>query len=262
MTKYNPWDPDGDQPNENQLHDDNHRADHHDYSHPYHAPRPSGFTRLIIFLISIGLLIAGLAIAFPETSFLSDPYLVRGIIIVVIFGGIATYWSRSSIGRIMKSLGMWIVLITGLSFFYIFQSEFSDRFMSAVDPSGTVTDQDVIVLSRARDGHFWIRVEINDQPVNMMIDTGATNVVLSPKDAERIGIDLSRLNYNRFAETANGRVSFARTTVDHFKIGNQLIADVTVTVNGSDMKGSLLGNSLLRRYSSIEIKKNTMYLKP
>ena len=51
---------------------------------------------------------------------------------------------------------------------------------------------DAIELSRGRDGHFHAELEINGEPVRFMVDTGASDIVLSFRDAERVGLDPGR----------------------------------------------------------------------
>ncbi|WND02252.1 TIGR02281 family clan AA aspartic protease [Temperatibacter marinus] len=272
MTQKSPWDPQEDNPQNSADWDDMreglkpqdlHYSRKTDGFRQDHESRAQGgnLGRLLVFLIALSLLIGGLALVFPETN-LYDSYLWRGILVAAIFGGVAVYWSRSSLFRVMKSLGIWILIIGGLSMFYVYQSDFSGRFMSAVDPSGVSREDGTLVIQRSIDGHFWVKLSINGQPLRMMVDTGASNIVLSPQDAEAIGINLNSLVYDRYADTANGRVKFARTRAKVIKVGQMTYYDVPITINGSEMSGSLLGNTLLNQYSSIEIKKNYLYLRP
>ena len=218
--------------------------------------------RLLVFLAGLGLLVLGLSMAFPATKF-SDPYLVRGLLIAGIFGGILAFYSRSSIYRLMRAAGAWIVIIMLLAGFYLFQSDFSSRFVADLVPGHASTrDDGSLIVRRAENGHFMVRSRINGVAVPMLVDTGASNIVLSPTDARRVGIRPGSLNFNNIATTANGDVAFAYTTVDQLQIGDLILRNVEVTVNGTAMDGSLLGLSLLDRLSSYQISGDTLILRP
>lgn len=228
---------------------------------PQRHAQPSRLARLIVFLLGIVLLMTGLSLAFPISGAV-DPYLVRGLLVLVIFGGAAAYWSRSSLLRLAKVAGLWALIIAGLSTFYLYRSDLGTRFMSAVDPSGVINTEEGLLIHRSRDGHFWLRARLNGVPVRFMIDTGASNVVLSPDDAMRIGINMRTLDYSGLASTANGQVRFAKATIPEMAIGQARFYDVPVTVNGADMQGSLLGMTVLKEFSSIEFRGDTLILRP
>ncbi|MCJ9428862.1 retropepsin-like aspartic protease family protein [Kordiimonas marina] len=224
------------------------------------APR---WGRFLIFVVGLGLLLLGLSLAFPTEGLTSDPYFVRAMIILFIFGGAAAFWSRSSLFRLAKMAGLWIVILFAIVVFYLYRSDFGTRFMTALDPSGvTEGEQGLMLVHRALDGHFWLRADFNGVPVRLMVDTGASNIVLSPEDAKRIGIDPSTLHFDAVAGTANGTVRFARTTVRIMKIGDKEFYNVPVTVNGAEMPGSLFGMTALNKFSSVEFRSNLLLLKP
>lgn len=228
---------------------------------PSYTGHTSPLTRAIAIIIGMLLLVLGLALAFPVAGSL-DPYLVRAVVIMFIFGGAAAFYSRSSLVRLMKVMGIWIVIIASISGFYLYRSDFSERFMSAVDPAAVVTSGDALVVRRNRDGHFWLRADFNGVPIKLMVDTGASNIVLSPADAGTIGLRSEILEYSGRADTANGSVPFARATVTSVGVGDQTFFDVPVTVNGAEMQGSLLGLAMLNRFASVEFRGDTLILRP
>lgn len=240
--------------------DDNWREDLHHYAKDNQVYQPK-IVRLIVFLVGMGLLLLGLSLAFPITGGV-DPYLVRSLVIILIFGGAAAFWSRASLLKIVKVAGLWTIIIAGVSVFYLFQSDFGNRFMSAIDPSGVTSTDEGLMVHRSRDGHFWLRINMNGVPLRFMVDTGASNIVLSPDDARRAGFPAHTLNFNRIAQTANGPVKFARATATSLQVGELILYDVPVTVNGAKMDGSLLGMSVLNRFSSIEFRGDTLILRP
>lgn len=117
-----------------------------------------------------------------------------------------------------------------------------------------------VVLPRGRDGHFHLRLEIGGTPVDFLVDTGASNVVLSRPDAERLGIDLDALAYFGTAMTANGPVRTARVRLTDVKLGEIEEPTLTAWVTDGEMPGSLLGMDYLRTFDRIEIEKDRLVL--
>ena len=71
-----------------------------------------------------------------------------------------------------------------------------------------------IELSRALDGHYYVTAQVNGEPVDFFIDTGATNIVLTQDDAQRVGFTTSDLAFVGRSNTANGIVSTAPVRLD------------------------------------------------
>ncbi|HSE74455.1 MAG TPA: TIGR02281 family clan AA aspartic protease, partial [Dongiaceae bacterium] len=93
-------------------------------------------------------------------------------------------------------------------------------------------------------------------------DTGATDIVLAPRDARRIGIDPDSLEFNRFAETANGTVRGAAIRLDSLEVGPITLNQVPATVNGADMSESLLGMAFLSRLHGWRVEGGELTLVP
>ncbi len=107
---------------------------------------------------------------------------------------------------------------------------------------------DRIEVPRAPDGHFYLSLDIAGVEVPFMIDTGASNIVLSAADARDIGIDPGSLAYVGEARTANGVVSTARVKLPSVALGPWRDQDVAAYVTSGDMDGSLLGMDYLGRF--------------
>ena len=117
-----------------------------------------------------------------------------------------------------------------------------------------------IEIPQARDGHYYLTAQLDGQPVLFVVDTGATDIVLSRQDALKVGIDPDRLIYSGRAGTANGMVETARAEVSSFAVGPIVDRDVGIWVNRGEMRGSLLGMAYLRRFDRIEIADGTLVL--
>jgi aspartyl protease family protein len=132
---------------------------------------------------------------------------------------------------------------------------------SALIPGYAVaTEPGVLVLSESADGHFHVFGEVNGARVSFLIDTGASDIVLSPADARRAGIDIEALNFDRIYQTANGLGRGATATLDTLSIGPIALSDVRVSVNQAEMRQSLLGMTFLKRLAAFRIEGNRLYL--
>jgi aspartyl protease family protein len=95
-----------------------------------------------------------------------------------------------------------------------------------------------------------------------MVDTGATDVVLAPNDARRIGIDTAALVFDQLADTANGTVSGAAVRLDSLTVGSIEMNGLPATVNGADMSESLLGMEFLGRLRGWRVENGVLTLIP
>lgn len=123
----------------------------------------------------------------------------------------------------------------------------------------TFTDGRVEV-PKGPDNHFRLTLYINNVPVDFLVDTGATQVVLTREDAQRIGLNPDTLAYINTAFTANGEVRTAPVRLDRVELGDIVDTRVRASVNGGEMNGSLLGMSYLSRFESIEIRNDMLIL--
>lgn len=117
-----------------------------------------------------------------------------------------------------------------------------------------------IELPMGPSGHFHLRAQVNGAPISFVVDTGASDLVLSREDAKRAGIDPDNLAYIGNAHTANGQVQTAPVTLSRIEIGDIADDNVPASVNGGPMNGSLMGMSYLRRFARLSIEGNRMIL--
>ena len=110
-----------------------------------------------------------------------------------------------------------------------------------------------IVATRQRDGHYHLTLQVNNVPVDFLVDTGATNIVLTRADAARAGLNPDNLQFFGRANTANGEVTTAPVRLETVALGPVTDQDVYAVVNGGEMDTSLLGMGYLQRWGKIEI---------
>mgnify|MGYP002700280146 CR=1 FL=1 len=110
-----------------------------------------------------------------------------------------------------------------------------------------------ISVPRQADGHYYLTLALNGENIRFVVDTGATDMVLTRDDARRSGIDPDTLHFLGTANTANGQVSTAPIRINTVRLGDITDTDVRASVNGGDMDGSLLGMGYLEKWGRIEI---------
>jgi aspartyl protease family protein len=124
-----------------------------------------------------------------------------------------------------------------------------------------VNRDSVVEIEAERNGHFNIEADINGRSIPVMIDTGATMVVLSYEDAERAGLLLTDKDFTRSVSTANGVARVAPVTLDRVSIGNITVRDVPAAVAESGRLGtSLLGMTFLSRLSRFDMRSGRLVL--
>jgi aspartyl protease family protein len=133
----------------------------------------------------------------------------------------------------------------------------SDLFRKrATSPASTVQ------IPRGRGGEFAIHVRINSVSTPMVIDTGATSVVLTYETAKAIGLPLELLEYDVDVETAGGHTKAARLTLERLAIGKLVERSVpALVVPRGQMKTNLLGMSFLDRLESWEVRADRLVLR-
>lgn len=183
--------------------------------------------------------------------------LVYLVLLGSVIAGYLLVAGRRDLGRMVQQAALWgfifvgAILVVGL---------WEDLRRTAIQTDYSVTDDGRIVVSRSWDGHFHLTAHINGRPVELLVDTGATDLVLTRRDAARAGIDPDDLAFLGMAETANGRVRTAYVELDRMRVGPFTDYDVPAAVNDGQMPHSLMGMSYLDRFGRIEISGNRMIL--
>jgi aspartyl protease family protein len=126
------------------------------------------------------------------------------------------------------------------------------------------SQQDVrlVHVARAQNGDFALRAKINGIAAPMVIDTGATSVVLTYETAKAAGLPLELATYDVDVETAGGRVRAARLTLDRLAVGKLVELSVpALVVPRGQLRTNLLGMSFLNRLESWEVRPDTLVLR-
>lgn len=198
--------------------------------------------------------------------------LVAGLALVVFLGGALMGGYRGRLGSAVRDLFAWLLVLVGLISLYAYRSDLlvvADRVAGELLPPGmqiTVErdggPQVAVRIRRGWDGHFTARVKVDNRLVDMIVDTGASALVLRAEDARKLGIDTDKLRYLVPVQTANGSSYAARVRLKEVSIGPVMRrnVDALITPPGS-LNKSLLGMSFLSRLRSYEFSGDFLTLR-
>ena len=180
---------------------------------------------------------------------------------LVLLGAVVTFWffvqNRQSLNKTLQQGAIWGLIFLGT----IAAVGLWGDIRQTVNPQQLVmTDTGRIEVPRGPDGHYYLTLDINDAPVRFVVDTGATSMVLTKTDAERVGLTADDLIFYSEAMTANGPVRTAPVRLDDVALGPFHDANVRAFVNEGEMNQSLLGMDYLNRYARLEIANGQLIL--
>ena len=212
-------------------------------------------------------LVAALAHAFPEAVQTRGDWArvayAAGLLVLVSAGLFRS--GRAMRPQHLRHAAIWALVISGLALGFAYRDELAGvpqhlrLAFSAGDP--VVTGEHELVVPQAEDGGFVVVGRVNGERVRFLVDTGASDTVLSPADARRLGLDVDSLSYAHAAETANGLGYGAAVVVDRLEVGPIARADFKVMVNQAPMSSSLLGLSFLNRLESFQVRDRKLILR-
>lgn len=113
------------------------------------------------------------------------------------------------------------------------------------------------VIEQAPDGLFYLQAEVNGTPIDFVVDSGASVVVLNARDAARAGvISIGHVDVN----TAGGAASMRRARIDRVVLAGQTLSSIDAAVVDRDLDVSLLGQSALSQLGSVTFRKTRLEL--
>lgn len=191
-------------------------------------------------------------------------------LLVFLSGGVISRYGGQA-GTMVRDLVTWAALGLALVALYSYRGDLlpiAGRLAGELIPGSAMVveespDGPVEVKIRKRlDGHFTAKVEVNGKSVSMIVDTGASTIVLRPEDAAKAGIDVSRLSFTVPVLTANGRTVAARVRLESVALGPLARQQVEALVaEPHALTQSLLGMSFLSRLRSYEFSGDFLTLR-
>ena len=192
--------------------------------------------------------------------------LLIGTIAALILGSIGSLMVSRDVpmGRLIRAGGT-LALVGILTTVVLQMARFDPRVDFAVPQIGLpeqVVEGGETRIPMANDGHYWLRAEVNGEPVNFMIDTGATLTAVSSEVAERVGLKPRRGGLPIQLSTANGTISARLTSVDEIRFGNVVARGLDAVIAPNLGDTSVIGMNLLSRLKSVRLEDNMMILVP
>ena len=198
--------------------------------------------------------------------------LIAGVALLIYLASSVLGDYRGRFSAAGRDLAVWMAIALALVAAYAFRDEFayfSQRVAGELLPpgesvmvSGRGSESLSVRLRRRSDGHFIARSQVDGAPITMLIDTGATTMVLKASDAKLAGIDTDRLSFTIPVRTANGLAYTAGIKLRSVAVGPIVIHDLEAMVAKPGVLGeSLLGMNFLRRLRSYEFSGDFLTLR-
>ncbi len=131
----------------------------------------------------------------------------------------------------------------------------------ATAPASPQPAANAALLKLEDDGHYWASAEVDGRAIKFMVDTGASTVALTYRDARRVGLDPETLDYSWRIRTAGGEVMGASVQLNSIRIGRIEVEDVEAMVLREGLSQSLLGMTFLRELDSYEFRRGNLILR-
>ena len=207
--------------------------------------------------------IAGNSLSMPDTQAESARLVTNILIAIMLLTSLVLGW-RGSMGEAFRYGFIWFFAFFAIILAYSYREDLAplvQRVSGELNPAMPVARQaNEVVLRRANDGHFYADMKINGSDMRLLADTGASVIALTVDDAERAGIDVSRLDFTLRISTANGMGEAARIELREVRVGSIVRDDVTALV-ARGLPQSLLGMNFFNSLSKFQIENNELLLK-
>ncbi len=186
------------------------------------------------------------------------------IALVVFVGGLVLTLFRERLSKAIEASLFWAVigllLVVGYSYRFELR-EVADRVVAELIPGHVSGRGRNVEVVRGHSGDFAVAAHINGTRIPMVLDTGASSVLLTQEAAKAAGLPIEVLNYTVNIDTANGRTRAAAVTIDRLAVGGLTERSVPALVaQPGQLKNNLLGMSFLNRLQSWEVRGDRLRL--
>jgi aspartyl protease family protein len=222
---------------------------------------------LLVLLLTLGLIALHGGYDGPGSSFkIPDVSSTTVDVAIVVFvAGMLLTAFRWRLSEAFEAALLWFVVVAFILVGYTYRSEVSEvgeRVLAQVLPGYAASRGREVELARGRAGEFPITTRVNGARVAMILDTGASAVMLTQDAARAAGLPIEVLHYSVSLETANGRTRAAAVTIDRLAIGNIVERSVpALIVPNSQLKTNLLGMTFLNRLESWHVKGDRLLMR-
>ena len=172
---------------------------------------------------------------------------------------------RERFSGAIKSALAWIAIVLLLAIGYTYRFEargVADRVLAELMPGHAAGRGRVVEIARGRSGSFAVTAQLNGAPISMVLDTGASSVVLTPEAAKAAGLPIEVLSYTVTVDTANGRTRAAPVTLDAISVGGIVERAIPALIaQRGQLRTNLLGMSFLNRLESWEVRGDKLVMR-
>lgn len=187
------------------------------------------------------------------------------IALVIVAGALVTAMFRARISRAIWSAMIWVVVALLLTIGYAYRLELreaAERVLAELMPGNAEGRGRVVEFARGGNGNFSVTAQLNGARITMVLDTGASSLVLTQDAAKAAGLPVEVLNYAVSVDTANGRTRAAPVTLDRVSIGGiEERAVPALIVQRGQLRTSLLGMTFLNRLESWEVRGDKLVMR-
>jgi aspartyl protease family protein len=184
---------------------------------------------------------------------------------LVFAGGLVLVLFRERLSKALEAALFWLavglVLVVGYSYRYELR-DVGDRLIAELVPGHVAGHGRNVQVVRGSSGDFAVAAHINGTRIPMVLDTGASSVVLTQEAAKAAGLPIEVLNYTVNVDTANGHTRAAPVTLDRLAIGGLTERAVPALVaQPGQLKTNLLGMTFLNRLESWEVRGDKLQMR-
>jgi aspartyl protease family protein len=187
------------------------------------------------------------------------------IALLIFIGGMVLTLFRDRITQALEAALFWLVVALLLVLGYTYRYELRDvgqRLLAELAPGYAASRGRTVEIARGQSGSFPVTTQVNGARVAMLLDTGASAVVLTQDDARAAGLPLEVLNYSVNVDTANGRTRAAPVTLDRIAVGAITERSVPALIaQPGQLRTSLLGMTFLNRLQGWDVRGDKLVLR-
>lgn len=230
-------------------------------------------TTRLLWILLLGLLLALIVLmarhdggtigGFTTHEFSS---LTANVLVAVFVGVVVVVLFRERISQALKAALFWALVAGILVVGYTYRADLrdvADRVLAELVPGRAANrGARTVEIARSRGGDFAVNAQLNGARVSMVLDSGASAVVLTQEAAKAAGLPLEVLAYTANVDTANGRTRAAPVTLDRLAVGNIVERSVPALVaQPGQLRTNLLGMSFLNRLESWEVRGDKLVMR-
>ncbi len=177
-------------------------------------------------------------------------------------------FGRGQLSTAVRSAVIWLGIALMLIAGYAYRHEaaaIGERIVGVLVPGMAISGRDgnaaTVSVVRSADGHFSLSADVEGTLVDFLVDSGASTVVLTLRDARRAGYRAEDLRFSVPISTANGQTVAAPIRIGEIAVGDIRATNVRgLVARPGSLSQSLLGMTFLDRLSRWEVSGDRLVL--